>query len=84
LRRIELIMRSRSMKGRDLSRASGLSAPLISGILTGYIGRPYDRQIVALCAALSWPVDEADELLEEVPPLEAAAFNMLGGEYRGR
>ena len=66
MRRCRLERKRRDMKITDVARATGMNASTISGIETGYIGRPYPKQLAALCAVLEWPHERAEELLDEV------------------
>jgi transcriptional regulator with XRE-family HTH domain len=67
MRRIEAERRKQKLSQSSLSRLAGMHATTVGQIEKGYIGKPYPSQLMKLARALNWPVERAEELLEEVP-----------------
>lgn len=66
MRLLECERRRAGMSRSELGRAAEMHPATVGQIESGYIGRPYDSQLVKLARALGWPEARAAELLAEV------------------
>jgi transcriptional regulator with XRE-family HTH domain len=83
MRRCAALRLSLGLTQNALAQVTGLHPSLVSQIESGYIGRPYPKQLAALSVGLRFEGDPA-ELLETVPPLEQAARVLLDESGEGR